>query len=169
MPYFVVANEYVMNFVKTSKYFSSNLGMVSTIDNSGRRVYNDKDKFAFRYNNAYKTTIYMKGNIGDIIFYSDSYIYENKIAFYDWDGRDEFEEYCFDFDLNVFREKGIDNYLGFYLKSIKDDKANKPEEVVVVDNRPIGDPNLIFTNPGAVTFADVKAYLDLQSKNRYKV
>ena len=49
MPYFVVSNEFVMNYVKTSQYFSRNLGMVSTIDNSGRRVYNDKDKFGLLF------------------------------------------------------------------------------------------------------------------------
>ena len=58
----------------------------------------NKDDFAFYYNNMYKTTIYAQGSIGNIKFYTDHFIKDDKVAFY-YDK----EEFIFDFDELLVR------------------------------------------------------------------
>lgn len=152
---------------KRSNYFRQNLGVVSTIDKGGRRIMNDKDKFAAHYNSMYKTTIYAQGNVGDIRFYVDHFIKDSTFAIYTGEN---FEEFIYKFDSDFVNQKKIDSYLGFLLKDVdeKYDEKVKNDELKKIEPKPIGIAENIIKNPGSVTYEDLKAYIDKKNKERYK-
>ena len=164
--YNIVTNQKINQTFKESRYYKVNLGLISTIEAINGRVMNQKDDFAFYYNNIYRTTIYGQGSIGDIFIYTDHYIKEDKIAFY-YDK----EEFIFDFDSKVIREKGVDFYLGHLIKTIETeyvDRLKKKEEVVNRKKVEV-DPNKILKSPGVVNYEDLKAYMEQQRLDRLKV
>lgn len=167
MSLFVVSSLMTLGEFKKSRHFKQNLGMVSTIDKGGRRVLNEKDKFAYHYNSIYKTTIYSQGYVGDIRFYADHYITDDSLALYIGD---DFQEFIFQLDRNLIREKGIEFYIGSLIKQVEEKYKGKEEE----DRKKLeikeeeGNPELVILNPGAVTYKDLKAYLDKKNKERYK-
>lgn len=162
----VVSSFQIVGEFKKSRYFRQNLGLVATIDRNGRRILNDKDRFSHHYNSMYKTTIYGQGNVGDIKFYTDHYIKDETFAVY---YGDNFEEFIFKFDFNLVKEKGIDFYLGHIIKQVEEkyEEKVKNDELKKIEPKPIGDPDMVFKNPGAVTYADLKAYLEKRQKQRY--
>lgn len=162
----VVSGFHTINNFKTSRYFRQNLGLVATVEKNGRRVYNEKDKFSNYYNTMYRTTIYGQGNVGDIKFYTDHYIKDDTFAVY---FGENFEEFLFNFDHNVIKEKGIDFYIGSILKQVEEKYENKVknDELKKLEPKPEGNPDMVFKNPGAVTYADLKAYLEKKQKERY--
>lgn len=163
----VVASQYVVGKFKTSRYFKQNLGLVTTVENNGRRSLNNKDKFSYFYNSQYKTTIYAQGNVGDIKFYIDHYIRDNTFAIYTGDN---FEEFIYTFDDDFLMTKGIDFYLGHLLKDVdeKYEEKVKNDELRKIEEKPKGNAENITINPGNVTYEDVKAYLEQKQKERYK-
>lgn len=163
----IVGSYQTINKFKTSRYFKTNLGLVATVEKNGSRVYNDKDKFSFFYNNQYRTTIYAQGNVGDIRFYGDHFIRDNTFAVY---YGDTFEEFLFNFDDVMNKEKGTDFYLGHILKKVEEEYEErvKNEELKKMEPKPEGNPDMITKNPGNVTYADLKAYLEKKRNERYK-
>jgi hypothetical protein len=154
--YQIVTNHYVMSYIKQSEFFVTNLGVSATMDKNGDRLLNENDKFAGSYTLQYKTTIYAQGTVGDIFFYVDYSILDNNIAAYH-----RLEEFIFDFDEVWVREKGVSSYLGFLLKSIDTDYA-KRKGLNQIDNKEVykqGQAEKIMMNPGAVTYDDIKAYI----------
>lgn len=166
MAYNIVTNQKIISEVKKSRYFKRNLGIVNTTEVNGQKVLNNRDGFAFYYNTNYKTTILAQGNIGDIRFYIDYYIKEDVMAFYYNE-----EEFIFDFEPEIIRDKGFDFYLGHLLKRIDTEYEDRLKEAEVKKAEPIpeADPDKIFKNPGSVTYNDLKAYLDKQNSMRYNV
>ncbi len=166
MIYNVVTNMMIMNEVKKCRYFKISLGLASTVDKGVKRDYNDKDKFAYNYSNTYKTFIYGQGNVGDIKFYIDHYIKEPVMAVYI---TDNFEEFIFDIDFNQIKEKGIDSFLGYILKEVDTQYEKRLIENTLKKAEPkkSGDPNIVINNPGAVTYEDLKAYLEVERSQRY--
>jgi len=165
--YNVVTNSFVMELVKKSKYFRKSLGLVSTVDKGLNRAYNDRDKFAFSYQNTYNTSIFGQGNLGNIKFYVDHYINDPVIAIYIGQN---FEEFVFKIDLPMIKEKSIDFYLGHILKEADKQYEERAKEnsLKMAEPEKIGDPDKITKNPGAVTWADVKAYMEAQNQQRFK-
>lgn len=168
MIYNVVTNNFIMEEVKKCRYFKRNLGVVATVESGVSRNINDKDKFAYQYQLTYKTFIYAQGNVGNIKFYIDHYIKDPLMAVY---SGDNFEEFIYDVDFKLIKEKGIDFFLGHILKETDlayEERAKqnllKKEEV----KKQEGDPNKILTAPGAVTWADVKAYIEMQNQQRFQ-
>jgi hypothetical protein len=164
--YNIVLKPGLINELKKSKYFKQRLGLVSTVDKNGSRIYNEKDKFSHFYNTLYKTTIYMQGSIGNITFYIDYYIREDLIAMYY-----NTEEFIFKFDFDVVKEKGIDFYLGHLLKKIDieyEERLRKAEEKKI-EVKKEGSADKIISNPGSVNYEDLKAYLEQKNKNRYTI
>lgn len=164
--YSIVTNLKIVNLFKKSEYFKVNLGMVSTLtDKTGERKNNENDKFAFYYNNLYNTHIYAQGHIGDIMIYLDHYIKDDKIAFYV-----NHEEFIFDLDDKLMREKGPNFYLGKMLKELKeenDERLRKAEEDKLKKEQQKGNPEKLTINPGAVSYDDIQAYLEKKRKERY--
>lgn len=163
----IVAGLHTVNKFKKSRYFRNNLGLVATVEKNGRRTYNEKDKFSNFYNNRYRTIIYGQGNIGDIKFYTDHYIKDSTFAVY---YGDNFEEFLFEFDDNVVSDNSIDFYIGSILKQVEEkyeDKVKK-DELKKIESQNEGNPEMVFKNPGAVTYADLKAYLKNKQNQRYK-
>lgn len=163
----IVSSQYVSNVFKKSNFFRKNLGLVSTIDQNGRRVANDKDKFSFYYNTMYKTHILAQGNIGDMKFYIDHYIRDNTFAVY---SGNNFEEFIFQFEPSIVKEKGIDFYVGHILKNVDEmyEERVKNNELKKMETKPAGNPEMVLKNPGNISYADLKAYLDKRSAQRYK-
>ena len=168
MQYNIVTNYQVNQIFKSkSKYYRMSLGFATTmIDRTGERRLNKADNFAYFYNQLYKATIQAQGSIGNIRFYTDHYIKEDHIAFY----YDE-EEFIFDFDKKMVEEKGADFYLGHLIKTIEtqhQDRIKEKEVQIEEQKKVVGDPDKIFVNPGAMTYADLKAYMDKKNAERLK-
>ena len=165
MYYNIVTNLGIIQEIKKSKHFKVHLGFSSTLDKAGHRVLNVRDQFALFYNQRYKTTIYSQGTVGDIQFYIDYYIREPRIALYVDD-----EEYIFDYNPNVIKEKGIDFYLGSLLKEadMKDQARKEENKQRKEASKKEADPESLFKNPGAITMEDVKAYMEMKNKKRYE-
>lgn len=167
MAYNIVTNLKIISEIKKCRYFKVNLGLASTMEtkNSDDRTLNDKDKFAFFYNTQYKTTIFGQGNIGDIRFYVDHYIKDDVLAVYY-----NMEEFIFDFDNAMVKEKGIEFYLGHLLKNIEtehEERIKASEEKKIETQKRKADPNLLTNNPGSVRYEDIKAYMDQKNRERY--
>ena len=163
----IVTNYQMINQVKTSRYFRVSLGLVATVEKNGSRKYNEKDRFSHFYNKSYNTTIYAQGNVGNIRFYTDHYITEPVLALY---YGENFEEFIFDFDFAMVKEKGMDFYLGHLLKEseIKYEEKKKNDELKKLEEKPVGNPEMISKNPGSVSYADIEAYLEKKRQERYK-
>jgi len=166
MAYNIVTNLKIIGEVKKSRYFRVNLGISNTTDKNGSKVLNDRDKFAYFYNSSYKTTIFAQGNIGDIKFYVDHYIKDDVMAFYYNN-----EEFIFDYDKVMVKEKGMDFFLGHIIKIIETEYEERIKEAELKKTEPVkeGNPEMILKNPGSVTYADLKAYMDKQNSMRYSV
>lgn len=162
--YNIVTKYSIIFELKKSKHWTQNLGVVTTVEHNGQRKYNEKDKFSFDYNTQYKTNIQMQGTIGDIIVYLDYYINDEVIALYY-----NSEEFVYQWDSQLVKDKGIEFYLGHLLKKMHteyEDRIKKSEDKNG-EVKKEGDPNILKTNPGAVTYEDLKAYLAEKNKNRY--
>lgn len=164
--YSVISNQKIISFFKTSRYFKTNLGLVNTVERNGERVYNQRDKFAYFYNNQYKTTIYGQGNIGDIMFYLDYYIRQDVIAVYL-----DNEEFVFDFDSKMAKENSPEFYIGHILKEVDSQHEQRKKEEEERKAQPVeektGNPDLLMKNPGSVTYADLEAYIKKKQAERY--
>ena len=83
---------------------------------------------------------------------------------------DNNEEFIFDVDLKFLSDKGIDFYLGHILKEVEtkyeERVATKTEKKM--EPKKVGNPEMITFNPGAVTYEDLKAYMEKQNAERYK-
>jgi hypothetical protein len=163
----IVCGAHIINEFKNSRYWRQSLGLIATVEKNGRRIMNDSDKFQYFYNTQYRTTIYGQGNVGDIRFYNDYYIRDNTIAVY---YNETFEEFVYKFNNELVKEKGIDFYLGHILKNVEEtyEERVKNEEIKKLEVKPDGNADILIKNPGNVTYADVKAYLDKKNKERYK-
>jgi hypothetical protein len=162
---YVVSNYQTIQEFKKSRYFKTNLGLVATVEKNGKRSFNPDDTFSFSYNQNYNTTILGQGNVGNIKFYVDHAISNHTFAVYTADH----EEFIFDFDKRKSVEKGIDLYLGFIIKTVEEEYEEriKNNELKKIEARPLGNADAVFTNPGNVSYEDVKEYLKNKDKNRY--
>jgi hypothetical protein len=162
----IVCGMQTVNLFRTSKFFRQNLGIIATVEKNGKRMLNDKDKFSFFYNSRYRTTIYAQGNVGDIKFYGDHYIKDKTFAVY---FGNNFEEFLFEFDNTIMSSKGIDFYLGHILKEVEEkyEEKVKNDELVKLETKPVGNPDMVLQNPGNVSYADLKAYMEKRNKQRY--
>ena len=153
MEYNIVTNLKIIGEIKKYKHFITSLGFANYIDEGNNKVLSDKDKFAYYYNKLYNTNVQGKGIIGNINFYVDHYILENVMAIYY-----NKEEFVFEFDFLVAKEKGIEWYLGSLLKKIEEKLSLEEIEKnkIVIEKK--GDPYKVINNPGQATFEDIKAY-----------
>lgn len=161
----IVTNYQILQEFKKSQYFKVNLGLIPTVEKNGTRKFNADDQFAFSYNNNYNTTIYGQGNIGTIKLYTDHYITDPIFVVYTTD----FEEFIFDFDKIMLRDKGIDKYLGFIIKTTEEqyDERVNANALRKAEEKPKGNAENIFVNPGNVNYEDLKEYLKNKNKERY--
>jgi hypothetical protein len=168
MPYQIVTNLKIMNYIKKSRYYRVNLGLANTVNDpkGGDRIFNQRDKFQFFYNNQYKTTIYGQGNVADMMFYVDHYIKDDVMAVYLGE-----EEFIFELDEKLIKEKGPDYYLGHILKELDDQHEERVKKVEEKKAEPIieANPDKVMINPGAVNYADLQAYLKKKREERYSV
>jgi hypothetical protein len=163
----IVASYQTITEFKRSRYFKINLGLVATVEKNGKRTFNSSDKFSYHYYGQYKATIYGQGNVGDIKFYVDHFIKDETFAVY---YGETFEEFLFKFDRVIVSKNNIDFYLGHILKSVEEqyEERVKNEEIKKLEVKPEGNAENIIKNPGNVTYADLKAYLENKQKERYK-
>jgi hypothetical protein len=161
----IVTNFQIINEMKKSPFFRVSLGLVPTVEKNGSRSFNDKDKFSWFYNTRYKTTIYGQGNVGDIRFYTDHYIKDQLLAVY---FGDNYEEFIFDLDLAMISSKGVDFYIGHIIKEVETryEELIKNNELKKLEEKPKGNASKVIQNPGAVSYEDLKAYLEEQRRNR---
>ena len=162
----IVTNFQIITKIKTSRHFRTSLGLVATVEKGGNRTYNEKDGFSAYYNKGYNTIVYAQGKIGDIRFYTDHYIKDPVIAVY---FGDQYEEFVFDWDENMFRTKGMDFYIGHILKEVDmayQEKV-KNDELKKQEPKNAGSAEKVMLNPGQVTYEDLQAYLEQKRRERY--
>ena len=163
----IVSGYHIIPEFKKSNFFRQNLGLVTTVDKgNGKRLFNDQDKFSHFYNTQYRTNILGQGNIGDIRVYVDHFIKDSTIALY---YGDNFEEFLFEFDYEMTKEKGMNFYLGHLLKSVEEEYEvrEKNKELKKMEPKAQGNPDMVIQNPGSVTYEDLKAYMKKKNQNRY--
>jgi hypothetical protein len=165
MTFNIVTNYQINTIIKqNSKYYKINLGQSITMeDRSGDRILNKNDQFAFVYNHHYKASILKQGSIGDIDFYTDHLITDSIFRFYVNN-----EEFIYEFDYTSIKEKGIDFYLGNILKSSKESYSQIQKDKIEMQNIKRGNGKKVLTNPGAVRYEDLKAYMDEKNTSRLK-
>jgi hypothetical protein len=180
----IVVGNGAIKYFQSSKYFRVDLGFVSTVEKNGRRVLNESDTFAYYYNSLYKKNILSKGRIGDILFYLDMYVAGEAFGAYIHLPDGEFEEFVMNIDRKLISEKGIDFYIGSIIKYVEEEKIRRDKEIEerekiekemkdkksinsIKKNAPVGDPQKVIKNPGAVTYADVRAYIEMKQRERY--
>jgi hypothetical protein len=169
MAYNVVTNYTIITEIKKCTYFKTNLGLAATVDKGGNRVFRENDQFSYNYNKTYNTTLLGQGNVGDIKFYTDHLIRESVLVVYIGSN---YEEFIINVDFKEIKEKGIDNFLGGVIKEVEiqfEERNKLRTEEKIEEKKQVGNPDLIFKNPGSVSYNDIKEYLDQQNKNRYKV
>jgi hypothetical protein len=161
--YNVVTRPSIILELKKSKYYKQSLGLVPTVEKNGSRVFNDKDTFSHFYNTQYNTNILRQGTIGDITFYIDYYINEDLVALYL-----NTEEFIYNYEPNVVKKKGIDFYLGSLFKRLENENEDRVKEAEgkKIEIKKDANPDIILSNPGNVTYDDLKAYLAKKSQNR---
>lgn len=169
MAYQIVTNLKIMNYIKKSRYYRVNLGLANTINDpkgGDERIFNQRDKFQYFYNNQYKTTIYGQGNIADMMFYVDHYIKDDVMAVYLNN-----DEYIFNLDENLIKEKGPDYYLGHILKELDSQHEQRVKAQEEKKAEPIkeANPDKVIMNPGNVNYEDLQAYLKKKREERYSV
>jgi hypothetical protein len=176
MEYNIVTNYQLNQKIKYgSKFYTVQLGLATTkIDQAGDRQPNRDDQFAFVYSHYYQSQVHSQGFIGNIRFYTDHQIKDDVLIFYY-----EREEFIFEWDPIKIREKGIDSFLGGCIKNIETEykeriekakeETRKAEEEAKKPVQAQGSADKIFENPGAVSYADLKAYLDKQNAERLKI
>jgi hypothetical protein len=176
MEYNIVTNYNLNQKIRYgSKYYTVQLGVSTTkIDQAGDRQPNRDDQFAFVYSQYYKSQVLSQGYIGNIKFYTDHQINDDVLIFY-YDR----EEFIFDWDSTKVRQNGVDAFLGGCIKKIETEYAERiekakeekrrAEEETTNKTKPAGDPNRILQNPGAVSYEDLKAYLDKKNQDRMKI
>ena len=153
----IVTNISIMSTFKTSPYFRTNLGVATTMERGGERVLNKADSFASYYYTRYRSYPLGQGVIGEIMFYVDHYIKDPLIAMYV-----DNQEFIFEYDENHVNEHGINHYIGHLLMTvdsrmgIRQEKKEEEEIERFVDTP---DPDKLLTNPGAVTYDDLKAFI----------
>lgn len=166
--YNIVTNSKILQEIKKSKYFKQNLGFASTMESkkSDFRLLSNSDSFAYSYNITYKTTIYASGQIGNISFYTDHHITEDVVAIYI-----DTEEFVLKFDFILSKEKGIDPYIGFLLKTSDTEfetRINLKKEEIEKKKEKVGNFQHVIDNPGGASYEDLKAYMEWKNTQRLK-
>jgi hypothetical protein len=161
MNYNIVTN-YRINqlFKQKSKYYKINLGQAITLESrSGDRELNSNDQFAFSYNTYYKTGILRQGAIGDITFYTDHFILDDMIRLYI-----DVEEFIHNVNFRKLEDMGVDAYLGEVLKNSKEEYEIRMDDTSdqESDSSNVDVSEKVITNPGAVTYEDLKAFMEKQ-------
>jgi hypothetical protein len=158
---FVASQRTIQKIKQGSKYFTPYLGMAfTTEDKSGRKFnINDKDAFAKTYFEKTGRMPYSQGKIGSINFFVDHYITDALVLCYFKD-----EEIAFEYMEQKAKEKGVDSYLGSMIQKVEsiygEEVTSKKENMTEKEiNDMPGDANKLFTNPGQVTYEDIKKYL----------
>jgi hypothetical protein len=170
--YNIVTTKLILKSIKaSSKYFKTDLGYsVTTESASEGRTFNKKDEFAYFYNKTFRSSPMLEGNIGNIRIYTEHNILPNKVVFFFKN-----EDFVFDFEEDVYKQKGVDFLLGKYIKTMETQFADRlraqEEEQNKQSSEPKkkGDPNKVLTNPGNVTYEDLMAYMEKQRLERLKV
>ena len=69
----------------------------------------------------------------------------------------------------MVKEKGMDFYLGHILKECEEkyEEKKKNDELKKLEEKPVGNPDMISQNPGSVSYADIQAYLEKKRQERY--
>ena len=103
------------------------------------------------------------------MFYLDYYIHQDVIAVY----LNGTEEFVFDFDPVMAKEKTPEFYIGHILKQVDSQheerkKAEEERKAQPVEEKS-GNADLLMKNPGAVTYADLEAYIKKKQGERYSI
>lgn len=165
--YNIITTPLIVQNFKKSVHWKRDLGRALSVQKSEGRSFqiNPEEKFMDFYKKQYNVVLISEGHIGKIRFFSDHYLREPVIAFYDSD----FREFIFDYNEKEFKSQTIESYLGSMIKEIelgKEKEVQQPqyEPIGLHEDPESGDADKLFKNPGSVTYDDLKKYL--QQKRR---
>jgi hypothetical protein len=163
--YNFISSHLVSREFKKSKYYTVNLGKTMSVKKNNRRVFrlDEGDSFNKSYLEKYNAVAYSEGNIGKINFHVDHYLSVNEIRIF-------FKDEIYEFEHNALelKSKGVDSYIGNFIKEIET-KLHQEEletrEVEIVDILE-GNSENIFNNPGNVSYTDIQKYYDDLKKKK---
>jgi hypothetical protein len=157
----IIGPEYYIKEFQKSKYFQKTLGTALTTENKntgGRELV--KNDFKTWYYKKFKSLLFLEGKIGPLELYTDYYIKKNVLGFFLKENPDDYQ-YAIDWDGNYITENGIDSWLG---KILKDVNESIEEENIKPKEEKVGDGNKLYTNPGEVSWDDLKDYMNKKKK-----
>ena len=77
--------------------------------------------------------------------------------------------------IESFKEIGFKKIGEFKKSKIKDkitieikyEEKKKNDELKKIEEKPLGNPDLVLQNPGVVSYADIQAYMEKKRQERY--
>jgi len=167
--YKFISSKSIISKFKSSRLFKTDLGKCFINDgkNGLKMDLSRQEEFVkvyFQQNES--RMIFKEGNIGSIEFYSDPKIHNNVIIYL---GQ---EYFVFQHDPNALSVKGIEKYLGSIIKEIETKNLlgnitnTETKRELTQEELYIQAQNKIKTNPGMVTYDDVKHLLKNKRRNK---
>lgn len=158
--YNFVSNNFISSELKKSKLFKRNMGHSITSKKNGNSnlSFNKEDSFIEFYYGKHGTIPKKEGNIGSICFFTDHYIKGDIIGVFYKD-----KDFIFEYDKRVVLSQNIDSYIGSLIKEIETKYEGELSDAKVLKKEK-GDPNKVFSDPGNVSYEDMKAYIKNKNK-----
>ena len=157
-----ISNKSIISQFKASKLFKTDLGrsFLNTGKGGLKADLSRQEEFVqFYHGKTNGVKLHKEGSIGQIEFYTDYTIRDQVIVYYD--------QYDFTFVHNqkTMRDKGIEKYLGSIIKEVETKflpnikHVENEEKGISQEEKMARAQNKIKTNPGMVTYDDIKELL----------
>lgn len=154
-----------IHFFKSSKWFRRNMGksvMMNKNQKSDHFSISGNDVFQQFYYEKFGSVCQMEGSIGPgIRLWTDHNIRDNSMGIMIDNKFAEME-----FETPIANELGPDEYLGRWLKDVSSRASKEELEEMAMERMKMGKPDLLTTNPGAVTYEDIMAWIDIEKKKK---
>jgi len=162
--YNIVSNQHINNEIKKSNYYKTVLGKSLSVKKNGRRQFrlDEEEKFIKFYMDEYRSVLHRLGKIGRLNFFVDHYLKEDLIIFFYKE-----KDFVFEHSPALLRSLGINSYLSSFIEKIETEYKDEMEgvgDIKLKDDEE--DPKeKIASNPGSVTYEDIKKYYKNKGKN----
>lgn len=162
--YNIVSNQHINNEFKKSNYYKTTLGRSLSVKKNGKREFrlDEEEQFIKFYMDEYRSVLYRMGKIGRLNFFVDHYLKEDLIIFFYKE-----KDFIFEHSPALLRSNGVNAYLSSFIEKIETEYKDEMEGVsgIKIDGEEEDPKEKIMSNPGAVTYEDIKKYYKNKGKN----